>query len=55
MNTIMLLFNIKEQIEIWNKQLNKLAEQFDNPFAGMAIFMILLVISFIAIRSYSSK
>ena len=53
---MMLLFNMKEQIEIWNKQLNHLADTFfDNPFTGMAVFIVLLVISFIAIKSYSGK
>ena len=50
------LLNLSSQIDIWNKELNDLADQvFDNPFSGMAAFIILLAISMIAIRSFSKR
>lgn len=49
------ILTIKEQIEIWNEKLNSIASNFDSPWAGMAIFIILLVIAVIAIKAFSSK
>lgn len=50
------LLSFAEQIDKWDKQLNDLADQlFDNPFSGMVVFMVLLVISIIAVRGYAKK
>ncbi|MDO4996860.1 MAG: hypothetical protein Q4E69_06740 [Bacilli bacterium] len=49
------ILGIKQQIEIWNEKLNSLASNFDSPWAGMAIFIILLVIAVLSINAFSSK
>lgn len=47
---------VKDTIETWNEKLNGLAANYtDSPWAGMAIFIILLVISFVFISSSSKK
>ena len=49
------LLSIKEQIQIWNDQLNVFTEQFDSPWAGMAIFLALFVVAALAINAFASK
>lgn len=50
------ILSFTELIKRWNEQLNDIADElFDNPFSGMAVFIILMVISMIAIKSYSKK
>lgn len=49
------ILSFASKIEELEKQLNNLASQLDNPFAGMVIFMVLMVIAFMAIKSYTSR
>ena len=51
---VYVLSNLSYYIDRWNKELNSLADNFfDNPFSGMAVFIVLLVIGFIAIKAYT--
>ena len=53
---INLSVNLSSYIDELDKKLNALAERFfDNPFTGMLVFIVLLVISCIAVRAYSKK
>ncbi len=49
------LLSLTSVLEEIQKQLDKLAYKMDSPFTGMIIFIVLLTVSFIVIRSYSSK
>lgn len=52
---IQLLFDFPSYIKEWDEKINSLLYKIDSPFTGMIIFIVLLAISFIAIRSYSGK
>lgn len=50
------ILSLSSQIGELDKKLNAIADQFfDNPFSGMVVFIILLVIGWIAVKSYASK
>lgn len=49
------VLSLKEQIDLWNDKLNSIANNFDSPWTGMILFIVLLVIAVIAINAFSSK
>lgn len=50
-----LLFTMPQFLEDLDKKLNSLAYKFDSPFTGSVVFIVLLAIAWIAIKSYSKR
>lgn len=46
---------IPHWIEVWDDKLESLVEQYDSPFTGSIVFVVIIVIMFAAIRNSSKR
>lgn len=56
MNNLLLINSIMDKINEWNKDLNKIFEQYlSTPWAGSILFLVILFVAWGFIRNNSNK